>query len=154
MEATMNDVTELVELPDPATHPLVHPLDVPQARRPFRTAWLIGALTSPPVGALAAVIIWFASHNYLAPLLAGAAIIVFGQLASRVYREQAWAFIPRKRQDRQRPLPMAWELGSGLALAVVLAVALLLVTFRLNQPDVSAQVREFTFAWALRPVCW
>jgi hypothetical protein len=43
----MNDVTELVELPDPATHPLVHPLDVPQARRPFRTAWLIGALTSP-----------------------------------------------------------------------------------------------------------
>ena len=141
----MNDVTELVELPDPATHPLVHPLDLPQARRPFRTAWLIGALTSPPVGALAAVIIWFASHNYLAPLLAGAAIIGFGQLASRVYREQAWAFIPRKRQDRQRPLPMSWELGSGLAPAVVLAVALLLVAFRLDQPDVSVQVREFTF---------
>jgi hypothetical protein len=84
----MNDVTELVELPDPATHPLVHPLDLPQARRPFRTAWLIGALTSPPVGALAAVIIWFASHNYLVPLLAGTAIIGFGQLASRVYRSR------------------------------------------------------------------
>jgi hypothetical protein len=65
--------------------------------------------------------------------------------AGRVYREQAWAFIPRKRQDRQRPLPMSWELGSGLALAVVLAVALLLATFRLDQPDVSVQVREFTF---------
>jgi hypothetical protein len=145
----MNDhLTELVELPDPATHPLIHPLDLPQARRPFRTAWLIGALTSPPMGALAAVIIWFASHNYLVPLLAGAAIIGFGQLASRVYQEQAWAFIPRKRQDRQRPLPLSWELGSGLALAVVLALALLLVTFRLEQLDVSVQVREFTFGMA------
>jgi hypothetical protein len=141
----MNDVPELVELPDPATHPLVHPLDLPQARRPFRTAWLIGALTSPPMGALAAVIIWFASHDYLVPLLAGAAIIGFGQLASGVFREQAWAFIPRKRQDRQLPLPLSWELGSGLALAAVLAVALLLVTFRLARPDVSVGVRAFTF---------
>jgi hypothetical protein len=109
---------------------------------------LIGALTGPPVAALAAVIIWFASHNYLVPLLAGAAILGVGQLASGVYREQAWAFVPRKRQDRQRPLPTSWELGSGLALAVVLALALLLVTFRLDQPDVSAQVREFTFGMA------
>ena len=145
----MNDhLTELVELPDPATQPLVHPLDLPQARRPFCIAWLIGALTSPPMGALAAVVIWFASHNYLVPLLAGAAIIGFGQLASGVYEEQAWAFIPRKRQDRQRPLPLSWELGSGLALAVVLALALLLVTFRLDQPDVPVQVREFTFGMA------
>ena len=67
----MNDINELVDLPDPATHPLVHPLDLPQARRPFRTAWLIGALTSPPVAALVAVIIWFASHSYLVPLVAG-----------------------------------------------------------------------------------
>jgi hypothetical protein len=43
----MNDINELVDLPDPAIHPLVHPLDLPQARRPFRTAWLVGALTSP-----------------------------------------------------------------------------------------------------------
>jgi hypothetical protein len=63
----------------------VHPLDLPRARRPFRISWLIGALTSPPVAALAAVIIWFASHNYLVPLIAGAAILGFGQLAGRVY---------------------------------------------------------------------
>jgi hypothetical protein len=30
----MNDINELVDLPDPATHPLVHPLDLPQARGP------------------------------------------------------------------------------------------------------------------------
>jgi hypothetical protein len=141
----MNDINELVDLPDPATHPLVHPLDLPPARRPFRIAWLIGALTSPPVAALAAVIIWFASHNYLVPLIAGAAILGFGQLASRVYQDQAWAFIPRRRQDRQRPLPALWELGAGLALGIVLALALVLVAFRLDRPDVSVQVREFTF---------
>jgi hypothetical protein len=141
----MNDINELVDLPDPATRPLVHPLDLPQARRPFRTSWLIGALTSPPVAALVAVIIWFASRNYLVPLIAGAAIVGFGQLASRVYLDQAWAFIPRRRQDRERPLPALWELGAGLALAAVLAVALVLVAFRLDQPDVSVEVREFTF---------
>jgi len=141
----MNDINELVDLPDPAVYPLVHPLDLPQARRPYRTAWLLGALTSPPVGVLVAVIVWFASHNYLAPLIAGAAVIGLGQLASGVYQEQAWAFIPRKRQDRQRPLPVAWELGSGLALAALLAVALVLVAFRLDQPDVPAEVRELTF---------
>jgi hypothetical protein len=141
----LNDITELVDLPDPAVQPLVHPLDLPPARRPFRASWLIGALTSPPVAALAAVIIWFASHNYLVPLLAGAAIAGFGQLAAGAFREQAWAFIPRKRQDRRRPLPASWELGSGLALAAVLAAALLLATFRLDRPDVAVQVRAFTF---------
>jgi hypothetical protein len=141
----MNDINELVDLPDPTTHPLVHPLDLPQARRPFRTAWLIGALTSPPVAALVAVTIWFASRSYLVPLVAGAAVVGLGQLASRAYRDQAWAYIPRRRQDRQRPLPAPWELGAGLALAAVLAVALVLVAFRLDQPDVSAGVRELTF---------
>jgi hypothetical protein len=97
------------------------------------------------VGVLVAVIVWFASHSYLAPLIAGAAVIGFGQLTSGVYQEQAWAFIPRKRQDRQRPLPVAWELGSGLVLAALLVVALVLVAFRLDQPDVPDQVRELTF---------
>lgn len=141
----MNDVNELVDLPDPSAQPLVHPLDLPQARRPFRTSWLIGALTSPPVAALVAVIIWFTSRSYLVPLIAGAATVGLGRLASRFYEDQAWAFIPRRRQDRQRPLPALWELGAGLALAAVLAVALLLAAFRLDQPDVSVGVREFTF---------
>jgi hypothetical protein len=52
MPAPVNDINELVDLPDPTTHPLVHPLDLPEARRPFRISWLIGTLTSPPVAAL------------------------------------------------------------------------------------------------------
>ena len=47
----MNDINELVELPDPAVQPLVHPLDLPRGRRLFRSSWLVGVLTSPPVAA-------------------------------------------------------------------------------------------------------
>jgi hypothetical protein len=123
----------------------MHPLDLAEARQPFRTAWLIGAVTSLPVATLVAVIIWFAAHSYVVPLMAGAVIFGFGQLASAAFKDRAWGFIPPESQDRQRPLPATWELGSGLALGLVLAIALLLLTFRLDQADVPVVVREFTF---------
>lgn len=145
MEAEVNDMRELVDLPDPAVRPLVHPLDVPEASRPFRTSWLIGALTSPAVGLCVAAIIWFGAGNWVVPLIAGGTLVGFGALAGRFFRDQAWAYIPRRRQDRQRLLPLAWEFGWALVLAAVLSVALLLVAFRLDQPDVTVGVREFTF---------
>ncbi|TQN31641.1 hypothetical protein FHX37_1557 [Haloactinospora alba] len=144
----MPELTELVDLPDADTQPLVHPLDVHAARRPFLRAQLVAALTSPPVGLCLAGITWFAAQNFVAPLLAGSAVVGFGTLAAHVFREQAWAFIPRKRQDRRRALPLAWELGSTLVLAAVLAVALALVVVRLAQPDISVEVRQFTFGMA------
>jgi hypothetical protein len=145
MEAVMNPIRELVDLPDPALRPLVHPLDVPEARRPLRISWLIWALTNPAVGMCLATIVWFASNSYLVALIAGFAIVGFGTVAGRMFRDEAWAFIPRRRQDRQRLLPLAWEIGSALVLAAVLALALLLLAFRLSRPDVSAGVREVTF---------
>jgi hypothetical protein len=138
-------LTELVDLPDPAVHPLVHPLDLPQARRAFRLSWFIAASTSPAVGLCAAGIVWFASRNALIPLLAAAVIVGCGRLASRYHLDRAWAFIPRKRQDRRRRPPLRWEIGSGLVLAVVLAAALLLVAVRLDRPDIAVSVREYTF---------
>lgn len=136
-------------LPDPAVKPLVHPLEVPDARRPFRTSWLIETLTNPAVGLCVAAMIWFGSRSYVVPLVAGFAIVGFGALAARGYREQAWGLIPRARQDRERPLPVAWDLMSALVLAVVLLVALLLIAVRLGQTDISAGVREFTFGMAV-----
>lgn len=144
----MNEITELVDLPDPAAQPLVHPLDLPDARRPFAVSWLIGTLSSPAGALCIAAVIWFGSQSYIVPLIAGAAILGLGTVASHVFRDQAWAFIPRKRQDRQRPLPLTWELGSALLLAALLALAVLLVVFRLGRPDVAADVREFTFGMA------
>lgn len=141
----MNELTELVDLPDPSEQPLVHPLDLPQARIPFVRSQVIGALTGPAIGVCLAAIIWFVSGKVVPPIVACVAVVGIGALATRALREQAWAFIPRKRQDRDRRLPLVWELGSAVVLAVVLAIALLLLVFRLDRADVTLAFRQFTF---------
>ena len=141
----MNQITELVHLPDPAVQALVHPLDLAEARRQFRYSWVIGILTSPAVAMCVAAIIWFGTRSYVVPLIAGASIVGFGALARRAFRDEAWAFIPRKRQDRQRSLPPTWQVTSGLVFGVVLAAALLLVILRIKQSDIGQGVREFSF---------
>jgi hypothetical protein len=141
----MSSLTEIVDLPDPAVQPLVHPLDLPEARKHFRRSWLIDSATGPGVAACLAALVWFAGNNFVAPVIAGAAVLVFGRLASGYSAREAWAFIPRKRQDRERLLPWTWRLGSGLTLAVLLAAALVLTAIRLNRPDISDPVREVTF---------
>lgn len=141
----MNDIAELVHLPDPAVQPLVHPLDLPEARGHFRRWWLIGVLTSPPVAFCVAALVWFASQSYVVPLIAAGALVVVGVLASHLLSDEAWAYIPRRRQDRARPLPISWDLGSAVLVAALLAAVLVLVAFRLSQPDVAPQVRAFTF---------
>jgi hypothetical protein len=123
----------------------VHPLDLPQARDQFRTAWLIGALTSVPVAALVAAIVAYATRSPIPPIIVFLALAVLGALASRWHRERSWDYIPRKRQDRDRPLPRLWDLASSGVLALVFGIALLLVVFRLDDGDVSADVLSFTF---------
>lgn len=145
----MSQLNELVDLPDPALQPLVHPLDLAGARHLFRTSWLIDMLTSPAVGLGVAAIIWFLSRSYVVPLVAGAVIVLAGTFASHFYRGEAWAFIPRKRQDHGRPLPRAWELASGLLLASLLVVDVALIGLRLGQSDIPREVREFTFGMAI-----
>jgi uncharacterized membrane protein len=78
--------------------------------RPFRTSLLIGAMTSPAVWLCLATIVWFGSRSYVVPLIAGFATVGIGALVGQVFRDQAWAFIPRRRQDRHRSLP-AMELA-------------------------------------------
>jgi hypothetical protein len=141
-ETTME---EIVDLPDPETQPLVHPLDLPEARSEFRNGWLIGAATSLPVAALVAGIIAYLSRGVVGPILAFLALAVLGALASRHCINRAWDYIPRKRQDRERPLPPGWELGAVAILALALGVALLLVVYRLDDPDVPLDVRSYTF---------
>lgn len=138
------NITELVDLPDPGVKWLVHPLDLAQARPAFRTAWLLGAMANPAVGACVAAIVWFATSSVWVPLIAFAAVAGFGALARWQYAEQAWAHIPRSRQDRHRVLPLGWDLAAATLLAVATAAALLLLAERLGQPDVPAGVRDFS----------
>lgn len=146
----MNDIVELVELPDPAVQQLIHPLDLASARGHFRRWWLMGALTSPPVALCVAALLWFATQNYAVPVLVGLSIIACGALATRCLQDEAWAFIPRKRQDRDRPMPITWDLGQATLLAGLWGAVLLLVAFQLGrlqfgQPDVAPFLRAFLF---------
>jgi hypothetical protein len=136
---------EMVTLPDPETQPLVHPLDLPEARALFRRGWLVRACTSLPVAALIAAIVAYAGRNAVGPIAVFVALVVFGTLAGRWFTDRAWDFIPRKRQDRDRPLPPLWDVASAGVLALVLGVALLLIVFRLGRADVPVDVRAYTF---------
>lgn len=142
------DIKEIVDLPDPAVQPLVHPLDLPPARPDFRHYWLATTFASPSVGLCLAAIIWFASHSYVPPIIAGVAVIVFGLVTQHVKANRAWDFVPRKRQDRRRPLPLTWDLIGALVAAAALFVTLFLVANRLSQSDVSRDVRDSTFGIA------
>jgi hypothetical protein len=139
----MNDIAELVDLPDPAVQPMVHPLDLPEARRPFRTGWLIGVLSGPAVGIAVGVVAWWLSRNFVVAVVAGASLVAIGTVAGRSILDQAWAYIPRKRQDRRRVLPRALELVAGVVLGASLAVTIVLVAARLAEPDIQPGVRQF-----------
>ncbi|NMH96970.1 hypothetical protein [Pseudonocardia acidicola] len=145
----MKELTELVDLPDPAVQPLVHPLDLPESRRPFRTAHLLDAVAGPAVSACLAALVWFASTSAVVPLVAFVATAGLGALARRHYTAQAWSFIPRRRQDRDRASPLAWELAGAALLAVALGAVLLLVAGRLTRADVPVGAREFTLGAAV-----
>lgn len=136
---------ETVLLPDPGVQYRVHPLDLPEARTQFRNAQLVGAFTSLPVATLIAAVVGYLGHNWIGPVAVFLALSIFGALAARWFNDRAWDFIPRKRQDRERPLPRLWEMGSAAILAFILGVALLLIVFRLDNNNVPVPVRAFTF---------
>jgi hypothetical protein len=141
----MNAMHEDVDLPDLETQPLVHPLDLPEARRQFRNGWLVGVLTSLPVATLIAAIIGYLGRTAVGPIAVFLALVVFGALASRWSTDRSWDYIPRKRQDRDRPLPRLWDIVSGGVLALVLGIALVLIVVRLGRDDVPLDVRSYTF---------
>lgn len=127
----MKTVRELVDLPD---RPLVHPLDVADARPPYLISWLLSVLTSPAAVAVLVVVLWFVARpRFVAPVV-GVLVLVAGQAAAAWYRREAWAFIPRGRQDRDRVLPL-WDVARAVLLAVAIGVAMCLLAWRLRQLD-------------------
>ena len=141
----MNDIAEIVDLPDRSVQPLVHPLDLAEAAGPYRAAWLIELLTGPPIGLAIGALIWAITGNLIVGLIAAVPVVAVGTYAGRIRRDEAWAFIPRNRQDRGRVLPDAWELAAGIVDGAAVVVAATLVADRLGQPDISIGIREFAF---------
>jgi hypothetical protein len=143
MEATVNSVPELVDLPDAAVTPLVHPLDVPDARRPFLISWLISAATGPAAVLGLVVLLWAVARPVVVAPLAGAVVLAAGAAATRWYSREAWAFIPRNRQDRGRLLLLRWELARSVILAASVGAAMCLVARRLRELGVSEPVSAY-----------
>src|SRR6476660_3963271 len=139
----MDDIVELVDLPAPSVQPLVHPLDLPEARRPFTFGWIVGILTGPAVGVALAAMVWDLSGSYLVPLVAAAGLVIPGVYFGRSLREEAWAFIPRKRQDRDRVLAPIWEIAEGVVVGGSIALTMVLVSTRIGDSDIPLGVRQF-----------
>ncbi|WP_433618862.1 hypothetical protein ACQP2P_22410 [Dactylosporangium sp. CA-139114] len=137
------NVPELVALPDESVHPLVHPLDVPEARRPFFLSWLISVLAGPATVASLVVVFWFvAEDRYIGPPV-GIFVALAGWAAATWFEREAWAYIPRKRQDRARQLPLSWDLTRWLVIAASAGAALTLLGRRLLEPSVPQSVSAY-----------
>lgn len=137
------NIPELVALPDESVTTLVHPLDVPAARRAFFISWLISVLAGPATVASLVVVFWFTAPDRFVGPPVGILVAVIGWAASTYFQREAWAYIPRKRQDRARQLPLSWDLSRCLVIAASAGAALTLLGRRLLESSVSQPVSAY-----------
>lgn len=93
---------EIVPLPDEHVQALIHPRDLPQARPAFQRAWTLGLLTHPAIYAAAASTLLRLTDQVGLALLAPLSLPILAHLAWRYHLREAWAYIPKRRQDRHR----------------------------------------------------
>lgn len=139
----MKHIHEAVALPDATTHPLVHPLDLAEARRPFVVAWGLSVLTLPTVFFAFAAMLWSISNNYVTPILVPIVVIASSVFARRYLESEAWAHIPRRRQDRGRRMPVVWSILKSALSALALLFGLILITLWIVGRDLSADVTAY-----------
>ncbi len=144
MEKIVTGLNEIVDLPDPDTQPLVHPLDLPQARQPFLASWWLSLLAGPPIVFALAALLWVVSNNYVTPVLVPLGTGIAAAFASAFAAREAWAYIPRRRQDTDRRLPGRWSVLGTVLPSAGLLVGLLLVVFWMRTHEVSGPVAAYT----------
>ena len=147
MKITPAQITETVALPSAEQQRFVHPLDLPEARKEFRRAYITRALTSPGIALVIAALIWFLVENWVAPVTSFFSLAVIGYFASSWSELEAWSYIPRKRRDLNRELPFTWQFTSSLLLAALLSVGVLLLGARFA--DFRSEVREYVLGAGL-----
>lgn len=125
----MKNIQETVDLPDAAEQLLVHPLDLVEARKPFVVSWWLSQLSTPTVLFLLAAVLWTVSNNYITPVLIPVGIGVGATYLARILAREAWAYVPRRRQDTSRPVPRIWSVLGAAISTVALLVGLVLLAF-------------------------
>ncbi|WP_120002783.1 hypothetical protein [Nesterenkonia muleiensis] len=139
----MKEIKEVIDLPSAQTNPLVHPLDVPPARRPYLAAWWLRRLASLPVAFLAGVALWVISTHVVTPIVVPIVVLTLAALAAEYYAGQAWDYIPRKRQDRGRGAAALLQLAASFIDAIALVASLLILIGWVSTHSFSENVEEF-----------
>lgn len=121
MEITMTKLHEQVTLPDPARKKLLHPTDLAEARGLYLRGWWFARLCLLPVVVAVGAVIWAATGNLFASLIAPISTFLIAFFASRELRKRAWDYVPRKRQsqDKTGALLVAGAVIDALALLVI-----------------------------------
>ena len=137
----MNLMSEHVPLPDHNTRPQLHPLDVADARSSFTRAWVLSLIGSPQALVFVGGIAWFLTDGWVAPVLAVLSTGVIAELARRHLLSEAWAHIPRRRQDLGRSVPMPYSGIEALLLPLVLTAGIVAILVGLG--SYGAEVRSW-----------
>lgn len=119
----MNTMHEAVDLPDPASKPLLHPTDIPEARALYLRGWWFGRLASAPIAVAFGAVVWLISGSPLTAIIASAATFTIAMVSGRWFIARAWDFIPPERRSREGARPLRLAASALDALAPVVAAA-------------------------------
>ena len=139
----MSTMSERVSLPDPSARRLLHPTDVAQAHPTYVRGWAMSILAAPEILTLVAALAWVLSGSWIAPTLAVLSTGVVAELARRHLMSEAWAHIPRKRQDRPRDTPAPYALIEAVIRPAAMVGGVVLVLMGLTDHDAGVR------SWAL-----
>lgn len=145
----MKTVRETVALPDSAEQFLVHPMDLTDARRPFIASWWLSVLAMPTVVFLFVALLWIVSNNAVTPIVVPIALAVCASLLSAHLRKEAWAYIPRKRQDSHKPVPTRWLVIRSVISTASLLTGLVSLTLWLVERELDAAVLGYILGTAV-----
>lgn len=120
----MNSIEEKVQLPDPERQFLVHPVDLPGARKEFLVGWWLGIIATPQVYTALLAFFWAVSNNYVTPVLVPLVLVVIAGWISSKLKRGAWDYIPRKRHDKDRRMTMM-AIAASLITSIALFAGLL-----------------------------
>lgn len=145
----MRTVRETVALPDSTEQLLVHPLDITDSRKPFVASWWLSMLAMPTVVFFCAALLWTVSNNYVTPIVVPIALAVVAGLLAAYLRKEAWAYIPRKRQDLERRVPTPWFVFRSVVSTASLLAGLVSLTLWLVEHELDVSVLSYIFGSAL-----
>ncbi|MGC0268143.1 hypothetical protein ACPROK_00930 [Glutamicibacter soli] len=131
----MNEMNEAVDLPDFSKKKFLHPLDVAEARALYLRGWWFARLNSVPVLVAIGAVVWVATNDLFAALVAPAGSLAIGLLSSRWFIARAWDYIPRKRQLNEGA--GRWRVIASVidAVAILVIAAVVIVSIQTAAPD-------------------